>query len=127
MADSQKTPENEYRAAIIEDIRPWGKFRRYPHESAGSIKIIAVNPGGILSLQQHQKRSEYWIVLDDGLEITLGDQVLKPKANAEIYIARGTPHRLRNPGNRAARIMEIWLGESDEGDITRIEDEYGRS
>jgi mannose-6-phosphate isomerase-like protein (cupin superfamily) len=127
MADRHKTPEEEYRAAIIEDIRPWGKFRRYPHENAGSIKIITVNPGGTLSLQHHQKRSEYWIVLDEGLEITLGDRVLRPRVNDEIFIPRDTPHRLRNPGNRAARIMEIWLGESDEDDITRIEDEYGRS
>ncbi len=127
MAERHRTPEEEYRTAIIEDTRPWGKFRRYPHENAGSVKIITVNPGGTLSLQRHQKRSEYWIVLDEGLEITLGDRVLKPRINDEIFIPRGMPHRLRNPGNGPARIMEIWLGDSDEDDIIRIEDEYGRS
>jgi mannose-6-phosphate isomerase len=115
-----------FQDGIVEDHRPWGKFRRYPHEKAGSIKIITVDPGGVLSLQYHERRDEYWIVLDPGLEVTVGDRVFLPAADEEIFIPRGTPHRLRNRGQAPARIMEIWIGRSGEDDIVRLEDDYGR-
>ena len=118
--------EDEIRSRIVEDIRPWGKFRRYPHENAGSIKIITVNPGGLLSLQYHDRRAELWVVLDPGLEITVGDRVWKADAGAEIFIPRRAPHRLRNAGKKAARVMEIWIGKSEESDIVRLDDSYGR-
>jgi mannose-1-phosphate guanylyltransferase/mannose-6-phosphate isomerase/mannose-1-phosphate guanylyltransferase/mannose-6-phosphate isomerase len=118
--------EDGYRARIIEDIRPWGKFRRYPHREAGSIKIITVNPGGVLSLQSHERRDEFWVVIDPGLEMTLGERVWTPASGEEIFIPRGTPHRARNRGQMPARVMEIWIGRSDESDIVRLKDDYGR-
>jgi mannose-6-phosphate isomerase len=116
-----------FKQEIKEDIRPWGKFRSFPHQQARSIKIITVNPGGALSLQYHHHRSEFWVVLDKGLEITVGDRVWQPEKNEEIFISRKTPHRLRSIGQEQARVMEIWLGDSDESDIVRMQDEYGRS
>ena len=118
--------EDDYRARITEDIRPWGKFRRYPHQEAGSIKIITVNPGGVLSLQSHERRDEFWVVIDPGLEMTLGERVWTPAPGEEIFIPRGTPHRVRNRGQAPARVMEIWIGRSDESDIVRLKDDYGR-
>ncbi|MCX8160639.1 MAG: phosphomannose isomerase type II C-terminal cupin domain [Candidatus Saccharicenans sp.] len=120
-------PESEkIRALIYEENRPWGKFRSYPHQLASSLKIITVNPGGLLSLQYHRKRSEYWVVLDSGLEITLGEKTWQPKPGEEIFIAAGTPHRLKGLGPHPARVMELWLGDSGEDDIVRLEDVYGR-
>jgi len=124
---SPSDDEREFRGQIIEDIRPWGKFRAYPHRRAGSIKIITVNPGGAISLQLHRRRSEFWIALDDGLEVTVGEKVWKPAKGEEIFIPREAPHRLRGVGTSPVRVMEIWLGNSDEGDIIRLEDQYGRT
>lgn len=121
-----RTDETGFRQAVVEDIRPWGKFRAYPHEGAGSLKIITVNPGGRLSLQYHKRRAEFWVVLDAGLEITVGDRVWSPGPGEEIYIPKGALHRLRNVGRGPARVMELWLGRSGESDIVRVEDEYGR-
>lgn len=118
--------ERDFRARIIEDRRPWGKFRAYPHEQTGSIKIITVEPGGTLSLQYHHRRAEFWIALDEGLEVTLDDRVWRPAPNEEIYIPREARHRVRGIGPKPARIMEIWLGDSDEADIVRLKDAYGR-
>jgi mannose-6-phosphate isomerase-like protein (cupin superfamily) len=118
--------EQLYRSKIVQDIRPWGKFRSYPYEQARSIKIITVSPGAILSLQYHRRRCEFWIVLDPGLEITVGDRVWRPEANEEVYIPLGAPHRLRCVGPAAGRVMELWLGDSEESDIVRLEDVYGR-
>jgi len=125
MADDPAA-ERAYRSGIREDLRPWGKFRRFPHEEAGSIKIITVNPGGTLSLQMHNLRSEFWVVLDPGLEVTVGERVWRPAENEEIYIPRGARHRMRGVGDRPSRVMEIWLGRGGEDDIVRLEDVYGR-
>jgi mannose-6-phosphate isomerase-like protein (cupin superfamily) len=117
----------EFKRAIIEDIRPWGKFRAFPHQNAGSIKIITVNPGASLSFQYHHKRSEFWIALDEGLEVTVGDRTWRPRKNEEIYIPKKAPHRMSGVGKEPARVMEIWIGSSEESDIVRLEDKYGRS
>lgn len=119
-------PEDDIRGGIVEDVRPWGRFRRYPHENAGSIKIITVDPGGRLSLQYHQKRAELWVVLDPGLEITVGDRVWRAAPNEEILIPRRAAHRVRNAGRAPARFMEIWIGRSSEADIVRLSDDYKR-
>jgi mannose-6-phosphate isomerase-like protein (cupin superfamily) len=114
------------RSLILEDIRPWGKFRAYPNRRARSLKIITVNPGQALSLQYHRRRSEFWVILDEGLELTVGEKVWRPEKGEEVFISRGTPHRLRCVGRNPGRVMELWLGPSDEDDIVRLEDDYGR-
>jgi mannose-6-phosphate isomerase len=118
--------EKDYRARIIQDIRPWGKFRSYPKAEVGSIKIITVSPGAELSLQFHRRRCEFWVVLDPGLEITVGERVWQPAPNEEVFIPLEAPHRLRCVGSQPGRVMELWLGDSAEDDIVRIEDAYGR-
>ncbi|OQX54870.1 MAG: mannose-6-phosphate isomerase [Candidatus Aminicenantes bacterium 4484_214] len=115
-----------FKAKIYEEIRPWGKFRSFPHQMANSIKIITVNSGASLSLQYHRHRSEFWIVLDPGLEITVGNKIWTPEINEEIFIPAKIPHRIRCRGKKPARIMEIWIGDSDESDIVRLQDDYGR-
>jgi len=122
----KKDLEAEYGEKIIEDLRPWGKFRSFPHKRARSLKIITVYPGAAISLQFHLRRSEFWVVLDRGLEVTVGDKVWRPKKNEEIFIPKRTPHRLRCRGREPGRVMEIWLGNSEESDIVRLHDEYGR-
>jgi len=115
-----------FRKKIQEDQRPWGKFRAYPTLGARRVKIITVRPGASLSLQFHRRRSEFWVVLDAGLEITVGSRVWRPSAGEEIFIPSQTAHRLRGVGRRPGRVMEIWLGSSSESDIVRLEDIYGR-
>lgn len=128
MATQEKVfNEQDFRAEIKEDHRPWGKFREYPVEGVGAVKIITVNPGGVLSLQYHHRRAEYWVALDEGLEVEVGDQTLRPAPNQEIFIPQGAHHRLKGVGDKPARIMELWLGNSDESDIVRLEDQYGRA
>jgi len=112
---------------IFEDIRPWGKFRSFPYKQAKSIKIITVNPGAALSLQYHIHRSEFWVVLDKGLEVTVGNKTWEPNENEEIFVPKKTIHRLRCVNQKPVRIMEIWIGKPDESDIVRLQDDYGRT
>ena len=126
MPDNKKAKSLQYQDDIWEDHRPWGKFRSFPHGPVSSIKIITVNPSESLSLQYHNHRSEYWIVLDSGLEVTVGEKTWAAEANEEIYIPEKTSHRMRGIGQAPARILEFWLGDSEESDIVRLEDSYGR-
>jgi mannose-6-phosphate isomerase-like protein (cupin superfamily) len=118
--------EKSFRKKIIEDVRPWGKFRAYPYNSGSAVKILTVSPGQTLSLQFHRRRAEFWIALDPGLEVTVNDKTWRPGENEEIFIPRKTLHRLRCLGSLPARIMEIWIGDPDEADIIRVQDDYGR-
>lgn len=124
-SDKNKDTER-FKKAIHEETRPWGKFRSYPHSQASNIKIITVNPGEALSLQYHSKRCEFWVILDKGLEVTAGNHVWQPEQNEEVFILRQVPHRVRCLGSKPARFMEIWIGRSDESDIIRLKDVYGR-
>jgi mannose-6-phosphate isomerase-like protein (cupin superfamily) len=125
--DKKNRTEKKFKSMIREDIRPWGKFRSYPHAQAKSLKIITVNPGAAFSLQYHRHRSEFWVVLDQGLEITIGDETWQPEKGEEVFIPQKIPHRLRCLGTEPARVMEVWIGRSTEEDIVRLQDDYGRA
>jgi mannose-6-phosphate isomerase len=106
--------------------KPWGKFEQYTHNLPSTVKIITVDPGGILSSQYHYRRDELWVVLDPGAKVELGDEVLHPAPGEKLYIPRETVHRLSCVGKQPVRILEVSFGEFDEDDIIRLEDVYGR-
>jgi mannose-6-phosphate isomerase len=113
------------RSAIVDDRRPWGRFRRYTHGAATTVKLITVDAGEALSLQRHQHRDELWVVLDPGLQVQIGDEVVVAAAGDEFLIPRGTVHRVVG-GAAPGRFLEIAFGTFDEGDIERLDDRYGR-
>ena len=117
--------EREIRERILEDRRPWGRFRQFAHNQVCTVKIITVAPHQTLSLQRHQHRDELWVILDPGLEVTLDDRTWRPRVGEEIVIVRRSKHRLASTGP-AARLLEVAFGEFDEDDIERFEDVYGR-
>jgi mannose-6-phosphate isomerase len=106
--------------------KPWGRFEQYTHNLPSTVKIITVDPGGILSSQYHHRRNELWVVLDPGACVELGDEVLYPAVGEKLYIPKETVHRLSCAGDRLVRILEVSFGEFDEEDIVRLEDVYGR-
>ncbi len=106
--------------------KPWGHFTTYAENSDGvTVKIVVVDPGQRLSLQYHSKRSERWICLEgEGLaEINRRRQLLRPGQVAEV--PAGAKHRL-GAGPLGTKVLEIALGNFDEDDIVRLEDDYGR-
>ena len=114
------------RPTSIKAEKPWGSFERYTHNLTSTVKIITVAPGGTLSSQYHHKRDELWVVLDPGARVELGGEVVEPGAGEELYIPRGTVHRLSATGDEPVRILEVSFGEFEEGDIVRLDDVYGR-
>lgn len=87
-----------------------------------------VNPKGILSLQEHKRREEHWVIINGEGRVTLGDSVKNVHAGDFIYIPKGCKHRLENPsGSEYLMVAEVQLGDYfGEDDIIRYEDIYGR-
>jgi len=107
------------------EIRPWGNFERFTLNERSTVKIITVNPGQELSLQQHAERDEEWLILQGSGTVIVGEQTTEVRPGDNFFVARGTKHRVSG-GPAGVTFLEIALGEFDEADITRLEDDYGR-
>jgi mannose-1-phosphate guanylyltransferase/mannose-6-phosphate isomerase len=105
--------------------RPWGSFKQYAFNEEVTVSLMTANPGQRLSLQAHTGRAELWIVLDDGCEIQVEDEILHPAAGDEIWIPANARHRLASLGP-AVRVLEVAFGNWQQADIVRYEDDYAR-
>nr|WP_281242401.1 phosphomannose isomerase type II C-terminal cupin domain [Solimonas aquatica] len=86
-----------------------------------------VKPQASLSLQMHRHRSEHWVVVSGVATVTNGEKTVHVRANESSYIPAGHRHRLENPGEEDAVIVEVQSGSYlGEDDIVRFGDLYGR-
>ena len=107
--------------------KPWGSFEILKSGKKFLVKKIFVKPGGVLSLQSHEHRSEHWIVAEGEAEVTIDKKVINLKENENIFIPKGAIHRMANRKDRDLVIIEMWYGDKlDENDIKRYEDIYER-
>jgi mannose-6-phosphate isomerase len=106
--------------------RPWGSFRQYAHNEPCTVSLMTVEPGQRLSLQSHKDRAELWIVLDHGVEVTVGERRFQPEPGEEIWISANQKHRLAGVGDAPARVLEVAFGDWRQNDIARFEDDYDR-
>lgn len=112
---------------LVTDVaRPWGGFRQYAHNQPVTVSLMTVVPGGRLSLQSHENRSELWIVLDEGAVVQTGDEERGCRAGEEIWIEAGQRHRLSCQGDEPVRVLEVAFGDWQIDDIQRFADDYGR-
>ena len=108
-------------------FRPWGSYDSLENRPGFQVKRLIVNPGAVLSLQKHAHRAEHWVVVQGKARITLNDDVFDLGVNESTYIGIGDIHRIANPFDEPAHIIEVQCGDYlGEDDIVRIDDEYGR-
>jgi mannose-1-phosphate guanylyltransferase/mannose-6-phosphate isomerase len=107
--------------------RPWGRYREYARNQPCTVWIVEMKPGEQGSLQSHKNFDELWIMLSENAEVQVGEEVLRPKPFDEIYIPRGTKHRLSNLGDQMFRMMEVAYGDVQDDDKIRYKDKYGRA
>lgn len=105
--------------------RPWGSFTRFTNNEKSTVKFLRINTGEQLSLQYHNKRKEFWKIIDGNPEITIGDKTTTAQKDDEFLVGIGEKHRIGAPTNNVV-VLEISLGEFDEEDIVRLEDKYNR-
>jgi mannose-6-phosphate isomerase-like protein (cupin superfamily) len=136
--------------------RPWGAYLRFSEKCLPAFykaywkgvdvptvtpgqrldpKILVVAPGARLSLQYHGRRGEHWRVLDGPVKVFVGPdgtslrEVIASPGDV-LRIPCGAWHRLEGMTGWG-KLAEIWestdmANPSDEDDIVRVKDDYGR-
>ena len=125
-SQAQDFADNFFNGINIESLKIGGKL---------SPKILIVNPKSKLSWQYHHRRAEIRRVFKGKVGISRSfDDKEKPliilNENDQITLKKGERHRLIGLEDYAV-ISEIWqhtdpIYPSDENDIVRISDDYGR-
>ena len=107
--------------------RPWGWYETVSEVPGNKVKRIRVHPGQQLSLQEHHRRAEHWVVAQGMARVTVGERVVDLVAGQHVDIAIGEVHRLANLTDRPVEIVEVQFGAYlGEDDIVRLRDDYGR-
>ncbi|MBC7248166.1 MAG: mannose-6-phosphate isomerase [Actinobacteria bacterium] len=105
--------------------KPWGNIKAFALNQPCTVKIITVEPDQETSLHYHKLRDDMWIILDDGLEVTIEGETFFPREGEEFMIPAEKRHKIRSLGKRG-RVLEIDIGFTSEDDTYRITDLYGR-
>ena len=123
---SQEFADKFFDGIDVENIKIGGKL---------STKILIVKPNSKLSWQYHNRRSEIWSVFkgEVGVSRSFDDNQKTFKKlfpGDQIKLKKGERHRLIGLNNYAV-LAEIWqhidpINPSDENDIVRLSDDYGR-
>lgn len=108
--------------------RPWGFYKTTMLNEYFQSKILSVKPRGELSLQAHNHREEYWVVVHGDGVVQIADSLLSVQCGSTVFIPKGAKHRLTNTSETQSLIVtEVQIGEYlGEDDIIRYEDVYGR-
>jgi mannose-1-phosphate guanylyltransferase/mannose-6-phosphate isomerase len=128
LVDQLKTDGREETRLHRQVFKPWGSYDSLENKPGFQVKRLIVNPGAVLSLQKHAHRAEHWVVVQGRVRITRNDEIFDLGVNESAYIAVGDIHRIANPYEKPAHIIEVQCGDYlGEDDIVRIDDEYGRT
>lgn len=110
------------------DERPWGSWEIIAIGPGYAVKRIVVRSGQRLSLQRHAFRAEHWIVVGGTAQVTRGEATFPVASGEHVVIGRGDVHRIANVGPADVVFIEVQHGERlEEGDIERLQDDYGRT
>ena len=105
--------------------RPWGRFEQFTKNEPCTVKLIYLDPDKRLSLQYHSKRTEFWKVVKGPIKVQLEKETKLLNEGETILIPKMAVHRLIGAGSPAI-VLEISMGEFEEEDIVRLEDDYRR-
>lgn len=108
--------------------RPWGIYKTTFLNHYAQSKIIKVVPLGELSLQEHKRREEHWVIINGYGEVVIGESIKQVTAGSYIFIPKGCKHKLINRSDTIdLMVAEVQIGDYfGEDDIIRYEDKYGR-
>jgi mannose-1-phosphate guanylyltransferase/mannose-6-phosphate isomerase len=107
--------------------RPWGYYEGLQQDVGFQVKRLTIHPGAKISLQQHERRAEHWVVVKGIASITKGSEEFELHPNQSTFIPAGTKHRIANMTDSVLEIIEVQTGDYlGEDDIIRFDDIYGR-
>lgn len=108
--------------------RPWGEFTTHLVGKGYKVKTLTVNPRQRLSLQSHNYRNEFWVVVEGKALVEVSNTVSELRVGGSVYVDLGEKHRVSCIGDTPCTILELQYGEMCvESDIIRYEDDYARN
>ena len=112
---------------IERETRPWGEYFVIDQGECYKVKRITLYPGGKLSLQYHNYRSEHWTIVSGTGSVKIGNKNIIVGPNESVYIEKKEIHTIENMENNELVLIEVQHGKIlEENDIIRISDIYGR-
>ena len=148
--------EKKLRIASKDDTRPWGGFfvidendaekfiaLFFPHLTKNELaitgklspKILVVSPQTRLSWQYHYRRAEIWKLIGGEAAVMVSNtdeesEIITLAKGDIVELKQGERHRLIGTESWGI-IAEIWRhtdanNPSDENDIVRVQDDFGR-
>ena len=124
-SDEDATANDELGVRVV---RPWGSYCVIDRGDGYQVKRLEVIPGGRLSYQTHQRRSEHWFIVEGAGSVTVDGVERRVHAGQSVDVAIGAAHRIANAGNDLLRFIEVQRGSYlGEDDIVRLDDDYGRT
>lgn len=108
--------------------RPWGFYKTTVTNEYFKAKIISIKPRQSLSLQYHNRRQEFWLIVHGRGVVCLDESVFEVSTGSSVFVPKGCKHRVTNSSEtESLLISEVQTGEYfGEDDIIRLEDNYGR-
>ena len=110
---------------VYSEKRPWGSFEKFNENERCTVKLLYIKPGLRLSLQYHNKRKEFWKIINGSGIVEVQDRKTTLSEGDNIIIPSGAKHRIK-ASDSGCTVLEISYGIFDEDDIVRIEDDYDR-
>jgi mannose-6-phosphate isomerase len=107
--------------------RPWGAWHVLDEGRGYKVKRLDIRPGGRLSSQTHEHRSEHWTVVRGTATCILDGDTVEVKTGGSVDVGIRTPHRIANLHDDDLVVVEVQRGDyTGEDDICRLDDDYGR-
>lgn len=110
----------------MKEERPWGWFQILTDDQNYKVKRIYIKPNNQFSLQYHNERTEYWVIVNGSGNITLNEESFLVSPGDHFFIKEKMIHRLSS-GDEGITFIEVQMGVCREEDIVRLKDDYGRN
>lgn len=110
---------------MVIESRPWGTFEVLIDEENYKVKRLHIRPGQAISLQYHENRVEYWVIVDGRGTVIIEDVMGNAESGNSFIIGKKEIHRVE-ASEEGITIIETQLGKCDEEDIVRLQDNYRR-
>jgi len=107
--------------------KPWGEYETHQCDEIDAVKLLSYNEGHRTSLQMHTKRDELLRIVSGVMKIQIEDVDIICDSSVRggwIFIPRNMKHRAT--ALEFSKVLEVMIGEYDEDDIIRYEDDYNR-
>jgi mannose-6-phosphate isomerase-like protein (cupin superfamily) len=107
--------------------KPWGSESIWAWTTRYVGKVLTIETGKRLSLQYHERKDEWILVLDGRLRLTLADEGGTTRdrevgPGESVHIPVGAVHRYE--AIETCRVMEVSTPELE--DVVRLQDDFGR-